>query len=97
MKVVVRSCFAMEIPESARHLSGNEGDIRGRGGRESVLANCCASSLIVDRLYNPARGQGTAITCFYFDFVGRKESVTGMLGSLVKQIAGGMGEIPEEI
>ena len=45
-----------------------------------------------------ARGQNTAITCFYFDFAARKEhSVTNMLGSLVKQIVGGVAKVPEEI
>jgi len=52
----------------------------------------------VDRLCDQAMGQNTAVTCFYFDFAARKEqSVTSMLGSLVKQVVGGMERIPEEI
>ena len=55
-------------------------------------------SLVVDRLCDQARGQNTAVTCFYFDFSARKEqSATSMLGSLLKQIVGGMENIPEEI
>ena len=56
------------------------------------------SSLVVDRLCDQARGQNTAVTCFYFDFAARKEqSATAMLGSLLKQIVSGMETIPEDI
>ena len=56
------------------------------------------SSLVVDRLCDQARGQNTAVACFYFDFAARKEqSATNVLGSLLKQIVSGMGIIPEEI
>ena len=66
--------------------------------RELVLTRCDASSLVVDRLCDQTRGQNTAVTCFYFDFAARKEqSVTSMMGSLLKQIIGGMEKIPEEI
>jgi len=52
----------------------------------------------VDRLCDQAKGQNAAVTCFYFDFAARKEqSVTSMLGSLLKQIVGGMAKVPEEI
>jgi len=63
-----------------------------------VLTISDVSSLVVDRLCDQARGQNTAVTCFYFDFSARKEqSATSMLGSLLKQIVGGMENIPEEI
>ena len=56
------------------------------------------SSLVVDNLCDQARSQNIAVTCFYFDFAARKEqSATSMLGSLLKQIVGGMDRIPEEI
>ena len=56
------------------------------------------SSLVVDRLCDQARGQNTAVTCFYFDFAARKEhSATNMLGSLLKQVVGGMERIPEQV
>ena len=63
-----------------------------------MLTNCDVSSLVVDWLCHKATGQDTAITCFYFDFAARKEqSATSMLGSLLKQIIGGLEKIPEEI
>ena len=98
VKVIRRSCFAMELRESARHLSGKENYSWGRGERELMITNCDFSSLVVDRLCDHARGQNTAATCFYFDFSARKEqSAIGMPGSLLKQVVCGMEEIPEEI
>ncbi|RPA93972.1 hypothetical protein L873DRAFT_1657161, partial [Choiromyces venosus 120613-1] len=56
------------------------------------------SSLVVDKLCDEARGQNTAVACFYFDFAARKEqTATNMLGSLLKQMVSGMERIPEEI
>ena len=56
------------------------------------------SSLVVDRLCDQSRGQNTAVTCFYLDFAARKEqSVTNILGSLLRQVVGGMEKVPEEI
>jgi len=67
-------------------------------GRELVLTSHDISSLVVDRLCDRAKEQNTAVTCFYFDFAARKEqSVTNVLGSLLKQIVGGMANVPEEI
>jgi len=63
-----------------------------------VLTNHDVSSLVVDRLGDQARGQNTAVTCFYLDFAARKEqSVVSILGSLLRQAVGGMENIPEEI
>ena len=62
-----------------------------------MLTSYNVSSLVVDRLCDQARGQNTAVTCFYFDFAARKEqSVTNMLGSLVKQVVGGMAKVPRK-
>ena len=56
------------------------------------------SSLVVDWLCDRTRGQNTAVTCFYFDFAARKEqTVTSMLGSLLRQVISGMERVPEEI
>ena len=56
------------------------------------------SSLVVDRLCDRTRGENTAVTCFYFDFAARKEqTVTSMLGSLLRQVISGMERVPEEI
>ena len=88
----------MEIRESARHLSGNKDYSGGREERELVLTSRNFSSLVVDRLCDRARGQNAAVTCFYFDFADRKEqSATSALGSLLRQVVGGLEKIPEEI
>jgi len=63
-----------------------------------VLTGYDVSSLVVDRLCDQSRGKNTAVTCFYLDFAARKEqSVASILGSLVRQIIGGMEKVPEEI
>ena len=52
----------------------------------------------MDRLGDQTKGQNTAVTCFYLDFAARKEqSVASILGSLVRQVVGGMERVPEEI
>ena len=56
------------------------------------------SSLVVDRLYDKSREQNIAVTCFYVDFAEREEqSPTNILGSLLKQIVGGLQKIPDNI
>ena len=53
---------------------------------------------MIDRLCDHARGQNTAVTCFYFDWAaGKDQSATEMLGSLLKQMVSRMEVIPEEI
>ena len=56
------------------------------------------SSLVVDRLCDKAKVQNIAVACFYVDFAAREEqSPTNILGSLLKQIVGGLERIPDEI
>jgi len=63
-----------------------------------VLTGHHFSSLVVDRLCDESEGKNTAVTCFYLDFAARKEqSVANILGSLLRQVVGGMEKIPEEI
>ena len=63
-----------------------------------MLIGHLVSSLVVDRLCDEFRRQNTAVTCFYLDFAARKEqSVANILGSLVRQVVGGMEKVPEEI
>jgi len=70
----------------------------GYSRKGAKLTGHDGSSLVVDRLCDQTRGQSAAVTCFYFDFAARKEqSATRMLGSLLKQIVGGIEKIPEEI
>jgi len=98
VKEIVRSYFAMEPQGSVKHLSGNEDYFQGRVEKESVLTSHDISSLVVDRLCDQATRENTAVACFYFDFAARKEqSVTNMLGSLLKQVVGGMLKVLEEI
>ena len=97
-KAIRQSCFATEARGSARHLSGNENYSRRREKAESMLTGHDVSSLVVDRLCDQARGRNTAVTCFYLDFAARKEqSVANILGSLLRQVVGGMEKVPEEI
>ena len=53
---------------------------------------------MIDTLCDRARGQNVAVACFYCDFTVRKEqSPTNMLGAILRQIVGGLKEIPEGI
>jgi len=98
VKVITQFCFAMELPGPARPLLGNENYFQERVERELGLTSHDISSLVVDRLCDQAKGQNAAVACFYFDFAARKEqSVTNMLGSLLKQVVGGMANVPEGI
>ena len=63
-----------------------------------MLINCDVSSLVVDTLYEQAAGENTTVACFYFDFAAQREqSLAAVLGSVLKQIVGGLDEIPERI
>ena len=63
-----------------------------------MLTSRDVSSLVIDSLCDQARGQNVAVACFYFNFAAQKEQLsTNMLGSLLKQIVGGLGEVPGEI
>ena len=62
------------------------------------LTDCDDSSLIVDKLCDESVERNTAVACFYFDFAARNEqSPVNMLGSLLRQLVSGRGEIPEEV
>ena len=54
--------------------------------------------MVIDRLCDEARGKYVAVACFYLDFAAQKEqSTTSILGALLKQIVGGLEEMPGEI
>ena len=62
------------------------------------LRSCDASSLVIDRLCDWAKGRDAAVACFYFDFAAQKEqSPTIVLGSLLKQVVSRLEEIPAKI
>ena len=53
---------------------------------------------MIDSLCDKARGQNATVACFYFDFsVQKDQSPASTLGALLKQVVGGLEEIPEEI
>ena len=63
-----------------------------------LLRNCDASSLVIDRLCDWARGRNATVVCFYFDFAAQKEqSPTTVLSSLLQQVVRGLEEIPAKI
>ena len=63
-----------------------------------LLRNCDASSLVIDRVCDWAKGRNAAVACFYFDFAAKKEqSLTTVLSSLLKQLICGLENIPPKI
>ena len=63
-----------------------------------LLIRCDDSSLVIDKLCDEAVERYPTVACFYFDFASRNEqSPVNMLGSLLRQLVSGQGEIPEVI
>jgi len=63
-----------------------------------LLTSCNGSSLVIDGLCAEAVEGDPIVACFYFDFAARNEqSPVNMLGSLLRQVVSGEGEIPEAI
>ena len=63
-----------------------------------LLTGCDGSSIVIDKLCDEAEEDDIAVTCFYFDYAARNEqSPINMLGSLLSQLVGGLGEIPEAV
>jgi len=63
-----------------------------------VLIGGDDSSLVIDKLCDEAVKGDPTVVCFYFDFASRnKQSPVNMLGSLLRQLVSGRGEIPEVI
>jgi len=88
----------MGIQESGRHILGNNGEARGREEKGKVLTSRDASSLVIDSLCDQAGRQNVSVACFYFDFAAHNEqSPTNTMGALLKQVVGGLEEIPVEI
>ena len=53
---------------------------------------------MIDSLCDQAREQNATVACFYFDFAAQKDqSSASAMGALLKQVVGGLEEIPEEI
>jgi len=63
-----------------------------------MLMSRDTSSLVVDRLCDKGKEQNIAVACFYIDYAAREEqSPANILGSLLKQIVGGLERIPDNI
>jgi len=53
---------------------------------------------VIDTLCKEAVEGNAAVACFYFDFAAQEEqSPAAILGSILKQIVGGLNEIPERV
>ena len=62
------------------------------------LISCGVSSLVIDTLCKQAAREKATVACFYFDFATQEEqSPAAVLGSVLKQVIGGLDEIPERI
>ena len=56
------------------------------------------SSLVIDTLCKQAMDENATVACFYFDFATREEqSLATILGSVLKQVVGGLNEVPQKI
>ena len=63
-----------------------------------MLIGCDVSSLVIDTLCKQAVERNAAVAIFYFDFADPDEQPPGaVLGSMLKQVVGGMDEVPERI
>ena len=63
-----------------------------------MLISHDVSSLLIDTLCKQAVGENAAVACFYFDFATQEDqSSSTILGSVLKQVVGGLDEVPERI
>ena len=63
-----------------------------------LLIDCDFSSLVIDTLCKQAVDESATVGCFYFDFATQEEqSLATILGSVLKQVVGGLNEIPQPI
>ena len=98
MHLIIRPYFATEIQEWERATSRERAYIVVANPGILLLTGCDGSSLVIDKLCDEAVEGDPTVVCFYFDFAARNEqSRVNMLGSLLRQLVSGQGEIPEEI
>ena len=56
------------------------------------------SSLVIDTLCRLALEENASVACFYFDFATQEQqSPAAVLGSVLKQVVGGLDQVPEKI
>ena len=88
-------CFATEVPELEKHTSGERQDTRRR---KAFLTSYDFSSLVIDTLCEEAVERNAGVACLYFDFSSQEEqSPAVVLSSILKQVVGGLNEVPERI
>ena len=64
----------------------------------ALLISCDGSSLVIDTLCKQAVEENAAVACFYFDFATHEEqSPAVILGSVLKQVVGGLEDVPKRI
>ena len=98
MDLTIRPYFATEIQEWGRAMSRKRACIVAGNQRILLLIGCDASSLVIDKLCDEAVERYPTVACFYFDFASRNgQTPVNMLGSLLRQLVTGQGEIPETI
>ena len=98
MGVIMRPYSATAIQEWERAISCKREYLIARNQRMVLLIGWDDSSLVIDKLCDEAAEEDTAVTCFYFEFAARSEqSPINMLGSLLRQLVGGLDEIPEAV
>jgi len=92
---MAQPCFATEVRGLARPTLGKREDTRRNG---ASLISWGVSSLVVDTLCNQALKGNVTVACFYFDFAAQEEqSPADILGSVLKQVVGGLDKVPERI
>ena len=63
-----------------------------------LLIDYNPSSLVIDTFCKQAVDENATVACFYFDFATQEEqSPATILGSVLKQVIGGLNEIPQTI
>ena len=93
---MAQPCFATEARESARPTLGKRKKTLEE--RKRLLIGCDVSSLVIDTLCKQAVEENAAVACFYFDFTAHEEqSPATILGSVLKQVIGGLNGVPERI
>jgi len=98
MHLIIQPYFATEIQEQGRAISCKRGRIIAGNQGILLLIGCENSSLVIDKLCDEAVKGDATVMCFYFDFAARNEqSLVNMLGSLLRQLVSGEGEIPKAI
>jgi len=62
-----------------------------------LLISCEFSSVVIDTLCKQAVEGNVAVACLYFDFADQEQSPAAILGSVLKQVVGGLDEVPEGV